>query len=567
MEFIRFLRAESDAFNIRLLIAAIFTGLIAGAMIAIVVSAAERPREGLEVMWLLAQFAVCFVFFARSRRRVLERIASIVAEVIGRVRQRLCDRIANAELRQFERVGKTYFYKVLSQDTIVISESATPIINATSSSVVTCFALVCIAVISLKAFLAVAGLITLAIVYFLRRQKIVNQALRRADECEKRFFALLEHLLDGFKEVKISRARHSDLLDNHLHEHGQRTVELKQVAGREAAGLIVFAQGFFYLLIGLMLFVWPALTGEAHADMVRIITLILFIIGPIGEAVGALPAIARAEVAINNLYELEAILGRLESKATSEPQRPETPSARPSHAPPSTGPDVELALALTKGVDFSEFEHLRLRNVSFTYHTDDHFQLGPIDLDVRRGEIVFLVGGNGSGKSTLLKVLTGLYESAHGKLMIDDHEVELHELDHYRSLFSIIFTDFHLFDSLYGMDALDHDRAQTLLERMELAGLTSIDEDGRISRTELSTGQRKRLALLIAELEDRPLLVLDEWAADQDPHFRRFFYRELLPEFARRGTTIIAATHDDHYFDVADRIFKLDRGKLDTYVA
>jgi putative ATP-binding cassette transporter len=78
-------------------------------------------------------------------------------------------------------------------------------------------------------------------------------------------------------------------------------------------------------------------------------------------------------------------------------------------------------------------------------------------------------------------------------------------------------------------------------------------KDGRLSTTRLSAGQRRRLALLQVFLDRRPVVALDEWAAEQDPIFRRVFYTELLPELQRRGATVVAITHDDRYFHIADR--------------
>lgn len=87
-------------------------------------------------------------------------------------------------------------------------------------------------------------------------------------------------------------------------------------------------------------------------------------------------------------------------------------------------------------------------------------------------------------------------------------------------------------------------------------------ENGRLSDVRYSQGQRKRLALLMAVSEKRGCLLLDEWAADQDPRFRKFFYRELLPLLKQQGVTVVAITHDDRYFDMADRLFKMDSGRL-----
>ena len=179
------------------------------------------------------------------------------------------------------------------------------------------------------------------------------------------------------------------------------------------------------------------------------------------------------------------------------------------------------------------------------------------------GTITFLAGGNGSGKSTLLKLVTGLYPLSAGRLLLDGTEADGGTV---RELFSGVFTDFHLFDRLYGADQIDPARMEGLLHGLGLAGKTRLF-DGAFTTTDLSTGQRKRLALLIAILEDRPVYVFDEWAADQDPAFRRLFYKTLLPGLKLAGKAIIAATHDDRYFDLCDRLIIMEGGRMVTPAA
>jgi putative ATP-binding cassette transporter len=189
------------------------------------------------------------------------------------------------------------------------------------------------------------------------------------------------------------------------------------------------------------------------------------------------------------------------------------------------------------------------------------FQLQPFDFHLKAGEIVFVVGGNGSGKSTFLKVLTGLYEPAIGQLLWNGKPVSADRLASYRNLFTPIFTDFFLFRRLIGLTQADEAHLREQLSTMELAGKVDI-ANGELTTTALSTGQRKRLALALAETEHRPVFIFDEWAADQDPVFRRFFYTELLPAMKARGQTVVAVTHDDAYFAQADRVLKMDYGRF-----
>src|SRR6185312_9169737 len=191
------------------------------------------------------------------------------------------------------------------------------------------------------------------------------------------------------------------------------------------------------------------------------------------------------------------------------------------------------------------------------------FTVGPLNLELKRGEMVFLVGGNGSGKTTVLKLLTGLYLPQRGGLRVDDTAIARHNVQAYRELFSTVFSQFHLFDSLYGLEGVEPERVAAVLEALELQDKTRF-ENGRFTELDLSTGQRKRLALAVCLLEDREIMIFDEWAADQDPHFRRHFYESVLPGLQAQGKTIIAVTHDDRYWHLADRVIRMDFGKLQS---
>jgi putative ATP-binding cassette transporter len=190
------------------------------------------------------------------------------------------------------------------------------------------------------------------------------------------------------------------------------------------------------------------------------------------------------------------------------------------------------------------------------------FALGPIDMTLHPGEIVFIIGGNGSGKTTLGKLVTGLYVPEQGEIRVDGEPITAANRESYRQLFAAVFDNALLFDSLWGIGGADLDeRARRYLRQLELDQVVTVT-DGVFSTTQLSRGQRKRLALLTAYLEDRPIYLFDEWAADQDPVFRKVFYLELLPELKRQGKTVVAITHDDRYFAGADRVIKLEEGKV-----
>src|SRR5579864_4775183 len=104
------------------------------------------------------------------------------------------------------------------------------------------------------------------------------------------------------------------------------------------------------------------------------------------------------------------------------------------------------------------------------------------------------------------------------------------------------------------------------LQRLKLAHKVQI-EKGKLSTTDLSQGQRKRLALLTAFLENRPIYIFDEWAADQDPYFKDFIYVNLLPDLTARHKTVFVITHDDRYYHLAERIITMDDGQVTSDTA
>jgi len=219
---------------------------------------------------------------------------------------------------------------------------------------------------------------------------------------------------------------------------------------------------------------------------------------------------------------------------------------------------------LGRNITALELNKIELKGLRFNYQgqqSDDAFGVGPIDLTLNQGEVLFVVGGNGSGKTTIIKLLCGLYPPSGGELHVNGKSLAIHDYQAYREMFSAIFGDFHLFKRLYGIENINHTLLESLLEETHLAKKTHFDGEG-FTAVNLSTGQRKRLAYITSYLENKQIFIFDEFAADQDPSFRQLFYRTLLPELKRQGKTVIAISHDDNYFDACDRIVKIDYGQI-----
>lgn len=365
-------------------------------------------------------------------------------------------------------------------------------------------------------------------------ERFISQAREDSDT----LFSALRGLTEGAKELKLNLKRRESFLTRLL-EAPAESVRAHNVQGHmtyRSAG--VFGRMIFLGIFGLLLFLVPRVLSVETSTITGYIIALLYMNMPLTGLFNTLPTLGAARVALRKIQSLGLTL--------EEETEPMEWWHRPGRV--------------------DGWSSVRLEGVAHTYYReveDDRFTLGPIDLEVRPGELLFVVGGNGSGKTTLAKILTGLYVPEGGRIRIDGRVVDDETLDEYRQHFSMVFTNFYLFDELLGFeeeDGLDQ-RAREYIERLHLHHKVQVKE-GKLSTTDLSQGQRKRLALLNAYLEDRPIYVFDEWAADQDPVFKEVFYRQLLPELRERGKAVVVISHDDRYYDVADRIVKLEEGKL-----
>ncbi|MBV8229498.1 MAG: cyclic peptide export ABC transporter [Planctomycetaceae bacterium] len=449
----------------------------------------------------------------------------------------LCRKILAVPLRQFEELDPSGLVAVLTEDIVIVADALVgiPLICINLPIV-----LVCLAYVGwLSPPVLISGLVFAAPAIFSDRALIaagVRQLTRGRAEQD----TLVGHfraLIDGFRELKIHRPRREAFLTGALQSSAET------VRDRSISGLTWFAaasgwsQLAYFGFIGFVLFVLPGFYHLSRQTLSGAVLVVLYIMSPLQAILTWIPILGRARV---SLLKIDALGLSLQGRGAEH-----FPSA------------ASGARAFRSSLELS--------GVTFAYPDGggrQGFHLGPIDLALRPEEMVFVAGGNGSGKTTLVKLITGLYAPDTGTIRLDGPPVTPEELDEYRQLFSVIFADGHLFQTLLGLEDAGLDaRARDGLARLELDGLVRV-EAGAFSTTELSQGQRRRLALLTACLEERPILVLDEWASHQDPQFKRVFYLELLPELKAGGKTLVVISHDEDFFHVADRVIRLDAGQF-----
>lgn len=541
---LEFLDQESDHPRSRLLVFSLIAGMANGALLAVINHGAGLVNEfsstGTVQIYYLAMFCVVLALFTYTKKYTLDSAVVMVEEVLLKVRKRISDKLRHTELEFIERHGHAHIYNCLFQDTLQISQSSAMVFSSIQAAIMLAFSMLYIAWLTPEGFVLTVAAIGLGAWVFLLKRAVIIRDINEANRHEARFFDALEHTLDGFKEVKINRAKSQD-----LYQHQVRIASdvqtLKSRTGINSVFVTMFSEVFFYILIAVVLFVWPYFAAVDPGVIIKLTACILFIIGPLDQLFGSLPLFVKADAAVANLRSLE----RQVDDATRG-----------------------VRVVETSKNQLPVFEQLEFSDVRFEYHNPDdkqRFRVGPINFKLRAGEIIFIVGGNGSGKSTLLKLLTGLYYPTEGKIEVNGEFLDRDLYPDYREFFGIVFTDFHLFDRFYGAVDIDEQRVRTLIKEMGLSDKTKF-RDGAFTNISLSTGQRKRLALINAIADERQIYVFDELAADQDPEFRRHLYEELLPDLRRLGKTIIAVTHDDRYFSAADRVIKMEEGQMKEMV-
>lgn len=460
--------------------------------------------------------------------------------LVAEVRKSLAQKILSAPIDALERYRLHRLMPVLTQDVDMISDVIFVLATSLVSVVTVLGCLGYLAYLSPALFglLLVALLVGTAVQLYAQARGV--SGFWQAREHEEQLHKAYRDISAGAKELRMHRGRRTRIFASQI----AATIDSIRKVNSHAINTYVMATAFgsalYFLLIALILG-WAAVQPTEPAVLGGFVLVLLFLKGPVDQILGVLPDVGRAKIAFQRIADLSA------SFRNPEPH-----------------------LHLERAADSVRMDKgLELRGVRYAFQAEDGqapgFVLGPLDLHMEPGQLVFIVGDNGSGKTTLIKVLLGLYTPQQGEVLLDGTPVDAHTRDDYRQLFTTVFADFHLFEDLVdGAQAAGGGVTQSALkylERLEIAHKVSI-ADGAFSTVDLSTGQRKRLALVHAYLECRPILVFDEWAADQDPTFRHLFYTELLPELKAKGHLVIAISHDDRYFHLADRVVRIADGVI-----
>ena len=524
-----------------------FVGITNMALIALINQAAADVSKGDSVtvqFFLFALLLVTFLVITNIANR--ENIKSTQG-LVHRFKMRIMSEIFKSDLAKIDSIGRAEILQILARDTQTVSQSITFLVSGCQSVATLIFLTLYMATISLTAFFIVgisSVLIVFAGVYAVRN---VTNDLEAVGKRENALNEMFSDFLNGYKEIKMHSDRAYDISRDMVTEaRGSSEVKAKLLIF--IANYFNYLQVLMYAVVGLMIFVVPMLSTDFSTSVMQATTTSLFLTASLTGIIQSVPSLSQSNAAARELIGLE------EKILSKEPEQ-----------------------GFSQREVFSTLESIRVENISYHYANGNGkqrpvgnpplgsqpFSLGPINYEFKAGKVYFVRGNNGSGKTTLIRMLVGLSQPTSGQIYVNEVPITLPATSDYRDLFSVVFTDFHLFKKLYGLHDVTPNEIEHLIELFQMEKKVSVT-DGIFSNLRFSTGQKKRLALIVALLEKRQVIILDEWAADQDPEFRHLFYEKIIPMLRAMGKTVIAITHDDHYYQSADYLLQMVNGQLVT---
>lgn len=486
---------------------------------------------------LLVYFLFALTFFVYTIKLTQGRMIVIANEIVYEKRLAIINRVLETSYQSIEKIGSARIYSSLNNDANAVSKFPGIIVSIASNVLTLIFCLGYLLSNSLVAFVASACVIILNCLLSYLTGKMASQYWEKNRDVQDIYFSQMSDLVYGFKELILGSLRREEF-GKEIRSYSRYSAELSKEASIMFLNFGLYNTLMYNIIFGVVVFIFPIIiTGININDLRENLFLVFYLIGPFGSLMGAIPNLTEVKV---NMHRIDQLICDLHDG------------------------NIEKNLLLDKLTNQTGILDLQLEKVIFKYtsenHVRDEFVLGPIDIEIKTGEITFIIGGNGSGKSTLGRILAGLYSPSSGIISINGEQCSMKDLN---DCFSAVYSDFYLFSKLYGIEYQSRkEEILQMLKDMKIENKVEVDENGRFIDLKLSTGQKKRLAYIVCCLDDKPFMLFDEWAAEQAPEFRSYFYMELLPQMKKKGKGIIVITHDDRFFHLADKVIKLERGKI-----
>jgi putative ATP-binding cassette transporter len=521
---------------IKYVLAGIFTGFCSFLFIQTVTSVLSLIMSGsftqISKEYLLA-FAAIILLFVWTRRMLSLGIIHLSQNLFWKLRKQILLLMLGAGYPQLSE-RKTRIYAVMVNDVNVLTQASLNIIDFFTGTVLAVSCLIYLSFISFVLFLITLGVCVLGVIIYHFGNKRNRMNFLGARMLEDRFVKHFNGMLNGFKEIFMEPRKGKAIYEQQMSAIAEEAYDSNTRAFTGFLNNQITGQIFFYLLISSILLFFSIALHIKAGSIVSFVFTLLYLLNAIEMVMVILPNLTRASVSAGRLTDLKSELENMSTTNTS----------------------------VTNYMHKDKFEQLRVSALEFSYSDPARrFGIGPVDFEVNKGDVIFIYGGNGSGKTTFINTLLGLFTPTAGEILLNGSPVTEEDYKDYRTCFGVVFSDFYLFEELLGLEVIDKMKWEYYLRIFELEDKVKL-EGRSFSTTDLSTGQRKRLALIATLMEEKPVLVLDEWAADQDPAFRKKFYTEIIPLIKQEGTTIIAITHDDKYYHCAEKIYKMDYGKL-----
>ena len=489
---------------------------------------------------LLVYFIFSLAFFVYTIKLLQGRMIIITNEIAYEKRMNMIDKIMCSSYQAIEGIGRDRIFSGLNNDCAALAQVPVIIVSFASNILTLLFCLFFLLTKSIWAFIASLGIILLNGFISFITSRIASKYWGKNRDIQDTYFGQMQDLVNGFKELVLNKLRRFAFwLD--MKKYSRMSTDLNKAAAIKFMNFGLYNTIMYNIVFGVVVFAFPIFILNLDVNQLREnLFIVFYMIGPFGAIAGVIPQLTQLNINVKRINKLIADLNEI-----------------------STG---DKTIEQEINISYPENIIIQFRDVIYKYvvknkdgeKEESEFTLGPITTEFKSGELVFITGGNGSGKSTLGKLITGLYSPQTGKIIVNGKDADLREQN---ELFSSVYSDFNLFKKLYGIDYQQKkDMTMEYLDIMKIKDKVEINDEGEFKSIDLSTGQKKRLAFIVSCLEDKPMVLFDEWAAEQDPEFRAYFYDDLLPMLKKQGKGVIVITHDDRYFNKADKLIKLERG-------